>query len=219
MSSWLIFENSLENICMLAFGYEVCTKSVEIERYKKTDNRWSRTFYVDMWKLKLSYMIHLFSSYHVLIGCDIRFIELSMLGPNWKIFHMNRLLYCYDLSPDWPENIWKIKYIKSIWDRIWKRENIVEKAGKYESWDKNIGFALPAQRQRRHYRPSSAREQHTADISNILNISKTEDLFDFNFPLIYQTNLFDFNFLKRKFTLQWKDATVLILCFFLLAKN
>ena len=119
MSSWVIFENSLENICMLAFGYEVCTKSVEIERYKKTDNRWSRTFYVDMWKLKLSYMIHLFSSYHVLIGCDIRFIELSMLGPNWKIFHMNRLLYCYDLSPDWPENIWKIKRIEIFYKRIW----------------------------------------------------------------------------------------------------
>ena len=190
---------------------------LKLKDIKKNDNRWSRTFYVDMWKLKLSYMIHLFSSYHVLIGCDIRFIELSMLGPNWKIFHMNRLLYCYDLSPDWPENIWKIKHIKSIWDRIWKRENIVEKAGKYESWDKNIGFALPAQRQRRrHYRPSSAREQHTADISNILNISKTEDLFDFNFPLIYQTNLFDFNFLKRENSHTVKGCHCTIL---LLAKN
>ena len=35
MSSWVIFENSLENICKLAFGYEVCTRSVEIERHKK----------------------------------------------------------------------------------------------------------------------------------------------------------------------------------------
>ena len=26
---------------------------------------------------------------------------------------MNRLLYCYDLSPDWPENIGKMKHKKN----------------------------------------------------------------------------------------------------------
>ena len=60
-----------------------------------------------------------YPSDYVLIGCDvIRFFKLSMLGWNWRIFHMNRLLYCYDLSPDWPGNIGKMKHKKSILDRI-----------------------------------------------------------------------------------------------------
>ena len=53
--------------------------------------------------------------------CHIGFIELPMLGWNWRIFHMNRLLYCYDLSPDWPENIWKIKHIKSFTKVFWTK--------------------------------------------------------------------------------------------------
>ena len=195
MSSWLIFENSLENICMLAFGYEVCTKSVEIERYKKTDNRWSRTFYVDMWKLKLSYMIHLFSSYHVLIGCDIRFIELSMLGPNWKIFHMNRLLYCYDLSPDWPENIWKIKHIKHIvvFGTGFETENIVERAGKYQSWDpkKHIVFGTGFEKEKiLLIKPANTRVETKILVLHFLHSGSggTTDLVlhENNTPLIYQ---------------------------------
>ena len=50
--------------------------------------------------------------------CDIGFKGIPTFCWNWGIFHMNRLLYCYDLSPDWPENIWKIKRVEIFFERI-----------------------------------------------------------------------------------------------------
>ena len=85
---------------------------------------------------------------------------------------------------------------KNIWTGFEKEKILLKKPAntRDESWDKNIGFALPAQR-RWHYKPSFAREQHASDISNV---------FDFNFLGLSDDILFKYIWLQlsreRKYT-------------------